>query len=60
MTLKKFLKILTSEKSQVSLEYFILFAIIAGLTLISVSTFLPQARTSAYNLFQNAVSRILN
>jgi hypothetical protein len=45
---------------QASLEYFIIFAVIAGLTLLSVSTFLNRTRTSSQNLYSKAVGRILN
>lgn len=41
MTFKKILKI---KKAQSSIEYILLFAIIAGCTIISVTTLLPGLR----------------
>jgi hypothetical protein len=46
------------NKAQASLEYFIIFAVIAGLTLISTATFLPQVREAAEGLFNKAAGRI--
>ena len=51
---------MNSRKAQASLEYFIIFAVIAGLTLISAGTFLPQVRDAAEGLFKRAAGRILN
>jgi len=48
-----------AKQGQSSLEYFIIFAVIASVCLISVSTFLPKVRTSSQGLFTNAVNRIL-
>jgi uncharacterized protein (UPF0333 family) len=53
MNLKKNLK------AQASLEYFIIFAVIVSLTLLSLSSFLKDVRNSAQNLFSEAVRRIL-
>ena len=47
------------KKAQASLEYFIIFAVIAGLTLISAGTFLPQVRDSSQELFKRAAGRII-
>jgi len=55
MSLKNNLRI-----GQASLEYFIIFAVIAGLTLISAGTFLPQVRDAAEGLFKKAAGRIVN
>jgi hypothetical protein len=55
MSLKKNLR-----RGQAALEYFILFAVIGGLTLIGVSTFLTQARNSAYGLLNTATEQIIN
>jgi len=44
---------------QASLEYFIIFAVIAGLTLISAATFLPRVREAAEDLFNKAAGRIV-
>jgi hypothetical protein len=54
MSLKKNLR-----RAQAALEYFILFAVIGGLTLIGVSTFLDQARGSASGLLWRATEQIL-
>jgi len=48
------------QKAQASLEYFIIFAVIAGLTLISAATFLPRVREAAEDLFNKAAGRISN
>ncbi len=56
MSLKKNL-----EKGQASLEYFILFAVIAILTLVSLSTFYPQVKNiiqGEQGFFQRAAGRI--
>jgi len=47
------------KKAQAALEYFIIFAVIASLCLISLPYFLPKVRTSSQGLFINAVNRIL-
>jgi hypothetical protein len=53
MSLKKNLK-----TAQASLEYFIIFALIGGLTILGTSTFLSGARQSGQDLFFKAVDRI--
>jgi len=53
MSLKKNLK-----TAQASLEYFIIFALIGGLTILSASNFLSGARQSGRDLFFKAVDRI--
>jgi hypothetical protein len=53
MSLKNNLRI-----GQASSEYFIIFAVIAGLTLLSAATFLPQVRDAAEGLFNKAAGRI--
>ncbi|MCX5703994.1 MAG: hypothetical protein NT066_05865 [Candidatus Omnitrophica bacterium] len=59
MSLKKSLK-----TGQVSLEYFILFSIVAGLSFLSISTFYPRVRQAIQGsetetgFFQGAVQRI--
>ncbi|MFA5144924.1 MAG: hypothetical protein WC723_02845 [Candidatus Omnitrophota bacterium] len=60
MGFRKFLKIVSTTKAQSSLEYFILFAVIGGLTLITLSSFLPQVKQSGEDLFTNAANRIIN
>jgi len=55
MSLKNNLRI-----GQASLEYFIIFAVIAGLTLLSAATFLPQVRDAAEDLFNKAAGRIIH
>lgn len=58
MTLKKFLK----NKGQASLEYVILFSIIAVLTIVSLSTFYPKMKASMVGdkgFFQTVVERII-
>ena len=45
---------------QASLEYFIVFAVIAGLTILSASTFLHRTRTASAGLYNKAVTRILH
>jgi hypothetical protein len=60
MNLKKLLKILLGEKAQASLEYFIIFALIGGLTILGTSAFLANTRTTATNLYTRAVNRILH
>jgi len=53
MNLKKNLK------AQASLEYFIIFALLASLTILSLSSFWPKVRGTSQNLFSEAVGRIL-
>ena len=60
MNLKKYLKTILVKKAQASLEYFIVFALIAGLTILSVSTFLNRTRAASAGLYNKAVARILN
>lgn len=61
MNLKKSLK----SKGQAALEYFILLAIIMGLSLISLSSFLPKVRDAVQGsetsegYFQKAMDRII-
>jgi len=50
----------TSETSQVILEYFILFTIIAALTIIGLSTFFPKIQQSFSAMQVSAVDRIVN
>lgn len=57
MTLKKYLR----NRGQASLEYFILFAFIAVLTIISFSSVFPNVKNSIFGdggLFYKAVERI--
>lgn len=56
MSLEKRLK----TKGQAALEYFILFAIIAGITLLSLTTFLPAVKNSAETVFQKGADAIIN
>jgi hypothetical protein len=44
---------------QASLEYFILLAIIGGLTFLSLTTFWQQTQKSGEELFHQAAARIL-
>jgi len=67
MILKKSLKMKHKFLTgQAVLEYFIIFAAIGILGLISVSTFLPKMRVAIQGsatqdgYFQNAVNRIIN
>ena len=46
MTLIKCLRTAKLNKAQAYLEYFILFGLVALLTIISLSAFLPQARSA--------------
>ena len=61
MTFKKFLRRAQKNQGQASLEYFIIFSIIALLTIISLTTFLPvvqsalQGNDTTNGLYQNAV-----
>lgn len=61
MSLKKYLK---TKIGQSTLEYFILFSIIAGLSLLSITTFYPRVRAAIQGtetergFFQIAVQRI--
>lgn len=56
MTLKNSLE----SKGQSLLEYFILFSVIAAITLISTSRFLPQIQSSKESLFNNVSGRIID
>ena len=53
MGLKKFLKRLLEIKAQASLEYFILFSIIALLTIVSFSAFHQQIKDSMQGVWEN-------
>jgi len=60
MTFIKFLRRPGKEKSQATLEYFIIFSIIAILTILSFSAFFPKVQqalgtTGGHGLFQKAV-----
>lgn len=68
MALKKFLrKIKIEDKGQVSLEYVILFSIIAVVTIVSLSTFYPEVKKAMMGdgkpenkgFFQTVVERII-
>lgn len=59
MSLKKFLKMTLKKKAQASLEYFIIFSVIAGLTLLSLSSFLPKVKTTGEEFFKKAAERII-
>lgn len=52
MILKKFLK-----TGQATLEYFILLALVAGITLVSVNTFLPKLRETLQGTGQGGYSK---
>lgn len=56
MRLKKYL--ISPQKAQSSLEYFIVFALIVVLALSSFNTFLPRVRRVAQGYFEQAVERI--
>jgi hypothetical protein len=49
-----------TKKAQASLEYFIIFALIGGLTILAASAFLSQTRDTAKNLYSRAWTRIVN
>lgn len=55
MSLKKFLE---TERAQVSLEYFLLLLVIAGLTILSVTTVFPKVKDAGNGLFTRAVEEI--
>ena len=71
MSLKKFLKMTLMKKAQASLEYFIIFSAIVGLTLLSTSTFFTKAKETLLGkgdgngtlvekgFFQKAVDRLI-
>lgn len=59
MAFRKILKIRGKKKGQASLEYFILFAVIALLTLISLSSFLPKVRNAGEDFFNKAAGKII-
>lgn len=47
------------HKGQATVEYLLIFAVLALITLLSLSTFYSSVRDSAENLFQAAIGRIL-
>ncbi len=65
MSLKKFLKTnsqltahnsqLTTLTGQASLEFFILFAVVTVMTIVSISSFFTTTKTNTEGLFQKAV-----
>jgi len=61
MSFKKFSRDRKKESAQASLEYFILFGVIALLTIISFNTFLPrivkavQGTSGSQGVFQRAI-----
>ncbi len=55
MTLKNRLK---TKKAQSTVEYILLFAIIAVLTLISVTKALPRLQTAGQDYFNKAVNAL--
>jgi hypothetical protein len=54
MSFKKNLK-----SGQAAIEYFVLFALLAALTIISAGKLLPQARMSGQQLSANAIDKIV-
>lgn len=60
MTFKNYLRGNKSKKAQAALEYFIIFAVVAALTLVSLaSVFLDNVRNSGKDIFNKAAVRIL-
>jgi len=63
MTFIKSLRIKKEKKGQVSLEYFVIFAVVALVTIVSFSAFLPkvqralQGDSKTKGLFQDAIGK---
>ncbi|MDD5292669.1 MAG: hypothetical protein PHY46_05785 [Candidatus Omnitrophica bacterium] len=47
------------HRGQVTIEYFILFTVIAALTVIGLSTFFPQIKQTFWNMQDAAVEAIV-
>mgnify|MGYP001577907924 CR=1 FL=1 len=59
MNFKKYLTIENSLQGQAALEYFIVFSLIALLTILSFSSFDESVGDSTGNFSQDAIARIL-
>lgn len=58
MTFIKLLRITAKEKGQTSLEYFIIFTLITGLSVAALSWFVKDVKKSGASGFQAAVGDI--
>ncbi len=59
MTLKKFLRMLKNQRGQSSVEFFVLFSIVAVLTLLSLTTFYPKIQNKGDEVFTSLSGRIV-